>query len=66
MSDSKKSLEHVFQESLCHPNMAMVIDDRMDVWDEKDKRRVHNLPPYNPSVAPEDKVIYRYINVYLP
>uniref|UniRef100_A0ACD5UG43 Uncharacterized protein n=1 Tax=Avena sativa TaxID=4498 RepID=A0ACD5UG43_AVESA len=56
--DSKKSLEHVFQESLCHPNMTMVIDDRMDVWDEKDKRRVHNLPAYNPSVAPEDKVAH--------
>ncbi|CAM0958954.1 unnamed protein product [Alopecurus aequalis] len=56
-SDSKKSLERVFQESLCHPNMAMVIDDRMDVWDEKDRRRVHNLPAYNPSVDPKDKVV---------
>ena len=45
LSDSKKSLERVFQKSLCHPNMAMVIDDRMDVWDEKDKRRVPGLQP---------------------
>ncbi|CAM0878975.1 unnamed protein product [Alopecurus aequalis] len=54
--ESKKSLERVFQDSLCHPNMAMVIDDRRDAWDEKDKRRVHKLPAYNPSVDPEDKV----------
>uniref|UniRef100_A0ACD5YC70 Uncharacterized protein n=1 Tax=Avena sativa TaxID=4498 RepID=A0ACD5YC70_AVESA len=58
-SDSKKSLQRVFRKSLCHPNLAMVIDDRMDVWDEKDKRRVHNLPAYNPtSVSPEDKVVH--------
>ena len=44
--------------------MAMVIDDRMDVWDEKDKRRVHNLPAYNPSFAPEDKVIYLRLNAF--
>lgn len=54
---SKKSLKRVFQRSSCHPNMAMVIDDRMNVWDDKDKRRVHNLPPYTPSVCPEDKVV---------
>ncbi|KAM0899429.1 hypothetical protein ACQ4PT_021297 [Festuca glaucescens] len=55
---SKKSLQHVFRKSLCHPNMAIVIDDRLDVWDEKDKRHVHNLPAYNPSVAAEDKVVH--------
>jgi hypothetical protein len=42
--------------------MAIVIDDRLDVWDEKDKRHVHNLPAYNPSVATEDKVIYLHLN----
>jgi DNA replication initiation complex subunit (GINS family) len=44
--------------------MAMVIDDRMDIWDEKDRRRVHNLTAYNPSVAPEDKVIYLHLNAF--
>ena len=47
----------MFKKSLCHPNMTMVIDDNMDVWDDKDKRRVYNLPDYDPSVDPEDKVI---------
>uniref|UniRef100_M8CJX2 protein-serine/threonine phosphatase n=1 Tax=Aegilops tauschii TaxID=37682 RepID=M8CJX2_AEGTA len=55
--DCKKSLERVFQDSLCHPSMAMVLDDRRDVWDERDKRRVFVAPPYKPLVDPEDKVI---------
>ncbi|XP_073359739.1 RNA polymerase II C-terminal domain phosphatase-like 2 [Aegilops tauschii subsp. strangulata] len=54
--DSKKSLERVFRDSLCHPSMAMVLDDRRDVWDERDKRRVFVAPAYKPLVAPEDKV----------
>ncbi|XBI06942.1 hypothetical protein VPH35_134908 [Triticum aestivum] len=54
--DCKKSLERVFQDSLCHPSMATVLDDRRDVWDERDKRRVFVAPPYKPLVDPEDKV----------
>ena len=57
LSDSRKSLKRVFKKSLCHPNLTMVIDDNMDVWHDKDWRRVHNLPAYNPLVSPEDKVI---------
>ncbi|XBI75656.1 hypothetical protein VPH35_069009 [Triticum aestivum] len=53
--DSKKSLERVFRDSLCHPSMAMVLDDRRDVWDERDKRRVFVAPTYKPLVASEDK-----------
>ena len=57
MSDSKKSLERVFQDSLCHPSMAMVLDDRRDVWDERDRHRVMLPPGYKPLVAPADEVI---------
>ncbi|KAE8774811.1 RNA polymerase II C-terminal domain phosphatase-like 2 [Hordeum vulgare] len=58
--DSKKSLERVFRDSLCHPSMAMVLDDRRDVWDERDKRRVFAAPAYKPLVAPADKVVNGY------
>ncbi|KQJ81442.2 RNA polymerase II C-terminal domain phosphatase-like 2 [Brachypodium distachyon] len=56
-SDSKKSLQRVFQESLCHPIMAVVIDDRSEVWDDKDKQRVIEIRAYNPSACPEDKAV---------
>ncbi|KAI4973788.1 hypothetical protein ZWY2020_041569 [Hordeum vulgare] len=59
-TDSKKSLERVFRDSLCHPSMAMVLDDRRDVWDERDKRRVFAAPAYKPLVAPADKVVNGY------
>ncbi|VAH66070.1 unnamed protein product [Triticum turgidum subsp. durum] len=50
---SKKSLQHVFREGGCHPKMAMVIDDRLQVWDEKDQHRVHVVPAYAPYYAPQ-------------
>ncbi|KAM3333858.1 hypothetical protein ACQJBY_028748 [Aegilops geniculata] len=49
----KKSLQHVFREGGCHPKMAMVIDDRLQVWDEKDQHRVHVVPAYAPYYAPQ-------------
>ncbi|CAM0883637.1 unnamed protein product [Alopecurus aequalis] len=52
-STSKKSLQHVFRNGGCHPKMAMVIDDRLDVWDEKDQPRVHVVPAYAPYSAPQ-------------
>src|SRR5690606_2055139 len=36
----KKSLFNVFLNATCHPKMALVIDDRREVWDEKDQPRV--------------------------
>ncbi|CAL9177164.1 unnamed protein product [Musa hybrid cultivar] len=48
-----KSLQHVFQDSVCHPRMAMVIDDRLQVWDDKDQPRVHVVPPFTPYYAPQ-------------
>ncbi|KAM0929276.1 hypothetical protein ACQ4PT_001717 [Festuca glaucescens] len=50
---SKKSLQHVFKNGGCHPKMAMVIDDRLQVWDEKDQPRVHVVPAYAPYYAPQ-------------
>ncbi|GMH30049.1 hypothetical protein Nepgr_031892 [Nepenthes gracilis] len=52
-SGSKKSLLNVFQDGLCHPNMAMVIDDRSKVWEDKDQPRVHVVPAFTPYYAPQ-------------
>ncbi|XP_072962105.1 RNA polymerase II C-terminal domain phosphatase-like 1 [Typha angustifolia] len=53
---SKKSLQRVFQRGTCHPNMALVIDDRINVWDEKDQSRVHVVPAFAPHSAPQAEV----------
>ncbi|GAB2301168.1 hypothetical protein Dimus_035201 [Dionaea muscipula] len=50
---ARKSLFNVFNDGSCHPRMAMVIDDRIIVWDEKDQPRVHIVPPFVPYYAPE-------------
>uniref|UniRef100_A0A0E0FVY2 protein-serine/threonine phosphatase n=2 Tax=Oryza TaxID=4527 RepID=A0A0E0FVY2_ORYNI len=52
-SGSKKCLQNVFKDKGCHPKMAMVIDDRLQVWDEKDQPRVHVVPAYTPYYAPQ-------------
>ncbi|KAL1365121.1 hypothetical protein AAHE18_03G265800 [Arachis hypogaea] len=49
----KKSLFNVFQDGFCHPKMALVIDDRLKVWDEKDQPRVHVVPAFAPYYAPQ-------------
>ncbi|XP_078439981.1 C-terminal domain phosphatase-like 1 isoform X2 [Wolffia australiana] len=51
-SGSKKSLFNVFQYGNCHPRMALVIDDRLKVWDDKDQQRVHVVPAFAPYHAP--------------
>lgn len=50
---TKKSLLNVFQGGICHPKMALVIDDRLKVWDEKDQPRVHVVPAFAPYYAPQ-------------
>ncbi|KAI4365120.1 hypothetical protein MLD38_021138 [Melastoma candidum] len=52
-SGSRKSLPDVFQNGTCHPKMALVIDDRLKVWDEKDQPRVHVVPAFAPYYAPQ-------------
>ncbi|XP_038982808.1 RNA polymerase II C-terminal domain phosphatase-like 1 isoform X2 [Phoenix dactylifera] len=52
-SGSRKSLLSVFQDGICHPKMALVIDDRLKVWDEKDQPRVHVVPAFAPYYAPQ-------------
>lgn len=37
--------------------MALVIDDRLKVWDEKDQPRVHVVPAFAPYYAPQAEVI---------
>ncbi|KAL5806939.1 hypothetical protein ACOSQ3_029823 [Xanthoceras sorbifolium] len=51
-SGSRKSLLNVFQHGTCHPKMAMVIDDRCKVWEDKDQPRVHVVPAFTPYYAP--------------
>ncbi|PIA30633.1 hypothetical protein AQUCO_05400016v1 [Aquilegia coerulea] len=53
---SRKSLLNVFHASICHPKMALVIDDRLKVWEEKDQPRVHVVPPFVPYYAPQAEV----------
>ncbi|EPS63357.1 hypothetical protein M569_11428, partial [Genlisea aurea] len=50
---ARKSLINVFHDGNCHPRMAMVIDDRLKVWDEKDQPRVHVVPAFTPYYAPQ-------------
>lgn len=52
----KKSLFNVFQFANCHPKMALVIDDRLKVWDEKDQPRVHVVPAFAPYYSPQAEV----------
>ncbi|KAJ9185347.1 hypothetical protein P3X46_004993 [Hevea brasiliensis] len=52
-SGSRKSLSNVFQDGMCHPKMAMVIDDRSKVWEDKDQPRVHVVPAFTPYYAPQ-------------
>ncbi|KAL2337028.1 hypothetical protein Fmac_011474 [Flemingia macrophylla] len=52
-SGSRKSLLNVFQHGMCHPKMAMVIDDRSKVWEDKDQPRVHVVPAFTPYYAPQ-------------
>ncbi|XP_055812609.1 RNA polymerase II C-terminal domain phosphatase-like 2 isoform X1 [Solanum dulcamara] len=52
-SGAKKSLLTVFQNGICHPKLAMVIDDRLKVWEDKDQPRVHVVPAFTPYYAPQ-------------
>ncbi|GJM92509.1 hypothetical protein PR202_ga08986 [Eleusine coracana subsp. coracana] len=53
MAGFKKSLQNVFRDRRCHPKMAMVIDDRLQVWEDKDQPRVHVVPAYAPYYSPQ-------------
>lgn len=37
--------------------MAMVIDDRSNVWEDKDQPRVHVVPAFTPYYAPQAEVL---------
>ncbi|XP_059667967.1 RNA polymerase II C-terminal domain phosphatase-like 2 isoform X2 [Cornus florida] len=52
-SGTRKSLLHVFQNGNCHSKMAMVIDDRLKVWEDMDQSRVHVVPAFTPYYAPQ-------------
>ncbi|KAI5073352.1 hypothetical protein GOP47_0011946 [Adiantum capillus-veneris] len=52
-SGSKKSLTNMFANGYCHPKMAMVIDDRLKVWEDRDQPQVHVVPAFAPYYAPQ-------------
>eukprot|EP00250_Pteridium_aquilinum_P033241 c5357_g1_i1 orf=1255-4185(+) len=52
-SGSKKSLTNMFASGNCHPKMAMVIDDRLKVWEDRDQPQVHVVPAFAPYYAPQ-------------
>ncbi|XP_052172563.1 RNA polymerase II C-terminal domain phosphatase-like 2 isoform X2 [Diospyros lotus] len=52
-SGARKSLFSVFQDGNCLPKMAMVIDDRLKVWEDRDQPRVHVVPAFAPYYAPQ-------------
>ncbi|XP_019186907.1 PREDICTED: RNA polymerase II C-terminal domain phosphatase-like 2 isoform X2 [Ipomoea nil] len=52
-SVARKSLLNVFQGGICHPKLAMVIDDRLKVWEDMDRPHVHVVPPFVPYYAPQ-------------
>ncbi|PON92232.1 HAD-like domain containing protein [Trema orientale] len=54
---SKKSLMNVLQDGICLSKMAMVIDDRLDVWEDRDQTRIHEVPPFIPYYAPEAETV---------
>ncbi|XP_017247063.1 RNA polymerase II C-terminal domain phosphatase-like 2 isoform X2 [Daucus carota subsp. sativus] len=51
-SGHKKSLNRVFQDQKFHRGMAMVIDDRLKVWEDIDQPRVQVVPAFLPYRAP--------------
>ncbi|GFP94376.1 RNA polymerase ii c-terminal domain phosphatase-like 2 [Phtheirospermum japonicum] len=55
-SGARKSLLNVFQNGNGHPKMAMVIDDRLKVWEDKDQPRVHVVPAFTPYYAPQAEI----------
>ncbi|GLJ50165.1 hypothetical protein SUGI_1067330 [Cryptomeria japonica] len=48
----RKLLQKVFHHGICHPKLAMVIDDRLNVWENTDQSRVHVVPAFAPYSVP--------------
>jgi hypothetical protein len=65
LTGSRKSLLNVFQDGMCHPKMAMVIDDRLMVWEDKDQPRVHVVPAFTPYYAPQAEVLYFSFSIFV-
>lgn len=66
-ANSRKSLQDIFHYRQCHPKMALVIDNMLDVWDEKDQSRVHVVPTFSPYSAPREEVERDcFIPLFLP
>jgi RNA polymerase II C-terminal domain phosphatase-like 1/2 len=55
-ANSGKSLQNIFHYRQCHPKMALVIDNRLDSWDEKDQPRVHVVSAFSSYAANQEEV----------
>ncbi|XP_024380823.1 RNA polymerase II C-terminal domain phosphatase-like 1 [Physcomitrium patens] len=56
-SDAKKALKDCFPRHCCHPKMAMVIDDRLPVWEKVDQPRVHEVQAFMPYTDPKGETM---------
>ncbi|KAG0582824.1 hypothetical protein KC19_3G088900 [Ceratodon purpureus] len=56
-SDAKKALKDCFPRHCCHPKMAMVIDDRLPVWEKSDQPRVHEVQAFMPYTDPKGETM---------
>ncbi|XP_078159971.1 CDPK adapter, putative (DUF1423) isoform X3 [Carex rostrata] len=54
-ANSCRSLQDIFHYRQCHPKMSLVIDNRVDVWDEKDQSRVHVVPTFSPYSTTQEE-----------
>lgn len=61
VSDAKKALKDCFPRHCCHPKMAMVLDDRLPVWEKTDQPRVHEVQAFMPYTDPKGEVRLDYI-----
>ena len=51
---------------MCHPKMAMVIDDRLKVWEDMDQPRVHVVPAFTPYYVPQAEVLENiFVNLFV-
>lgn len=64
VSDAKKALKDCFPRHCCHPKMAMVIDDRLLVWEKTDQPRVHEVQAFMPYTDPKAEVRFTFLFPY--
>lgn len=64
-ANSCRSLQDIFHYRQCHPKMSLVIDNRVDVWDEKDQSRVHVVPTFSPYSTTQEEVEKTFLFLFV-